>query len=126
MLQNLDITILMYQDDFGETESEEENKNRTASLLLTLANVALSSHVCEKKTIFALILTTKINRIPSSVMKKVWLHPISNVTQKMNSGSLTHCIQESGDPCIKPMGIREFGSQWVNLLCGKLSSTCIS
>nr|NP_001107666.1 ataxia telangiectasia mutated [Strongylocentrotus purpuratus]ABY60856.1 ataxia telangiectasia mutated [Strongylocentrotus purpuratus] len=62
---------MQISDDFGEAESKEENKNRTASLLLTLANVALSSHVCEKKTIFALLLTTKINRIPSSVMKKV-------------------------------------------------------
>ncbi|XP_063954158.1 serine-protein kinase ATM-like isoform X2 [Lytechinus pictus] len=76
---------MQVSDDFGEAESKEESRNRTASLLLTLANVALSSYVCEKKTIFALLLTAKINKIPSSVMKKV-LSCIAEGTSHCSSG----------------------------------------
>ncbi|XP_071506799.1 serine-protein kinase ATM-like [Diadema antillarum] len=58
-------------DGLTGSEAREEATNRRASLLLTLANIVVKSPVCEKKAIFALLQTTQINQMSTTLLAKV-------------------------------------------------------
>ncbi|XP_071956069.1 serine-protein kinase ATM-like [Antedon mediterranea] len=67
----------MPKQEPGARDSSDEFVNRSSALLHTLATIAKSSIVCQKKSVFALTQTVKLNGITTSHISRV-VHSISS------------------------------------------------